>query len=148
MTAALLPVAAVISGGAVPYRTQLQRLAQTAPADALVPLQLSGRDPDVMATHVVYRGRALPITAAGVVIGRDPGDGAGLRLPEGLAGLSRRHCTLRREGGRSQVIDHSSHGSFLDGARVRGRALLPAGSTLKLGEPGIELALVALDAAE
>jgi pSer/pThr/pTyr-binding forkhead associated (FHA) protein len=55
---------------------------------------------------------------------------------------------LRREGGRSQVIDHSSHGSFLDGARVRGRALLPAGSTLKLGEPGIELALVALDSAE
>ncbi len=146
--AALLPITALVSGGAVPYRTQLQRLAQAAPADALVPLQLSGRDPDVMATHVVYRGRALPITAAGVVIGRDPGDAAGLRLPEGLAGLSRRHCTLRRDGGRSQVIDHSSHGSFLDGARVRGRALLAAGSILKLGEPGIELALVALDFAE
>jgi hypothetical protein len=146
--AALLPITAPASGGAVPYRTQLQRLAQTAPADALVPLQLAGRGPEVMATHVVYRGRALPITAAGVVIGRDPGDNHGLRLPEGLAGLSRRHCTLRREGGRSQVIDHSSHGSFLDGARVRGRALLPAGSTLKLGEPGIELALVALDSAE
>jgi hypothetical protein len=146
--AALLPVAASVPGGAVPYRTQLQRLAQVAPADALVPLQLSGRDPDVMATHVVYRGRALPITAAGIVIGRDPGDAGGLRLPEGLAGLSRRHCTLRREGGRSQVIDHSSHGSFVDGARVRGRALLPAGSTLKLGDPGVEFALVALDSAE
>jgi hypothetical protein len=147
--AALLPVSATVPGGAVPYRTQLPRLAQVAPADALVPLQLSGRDPDVMATHVVYRGRALPITAAGIVIGRDPGDAAGgLRLPEGLAGLSRRHCTLRREGGRSQVIDHSSHGSFLDGARVRGRALLPAGSTLKLGDPGVEFALVALDSAE
>jgi pSer/pThr/pTyr-binding forkhead associated (FHA) protein len=67
-----------------------------------------------------------------------------LPLPEGVAGLSRRHCTLLRENGRSQIIDHSSHGSWLDGVRVRGRALLPAGSTLKLGDPGVELQLVAI----
>ncbi len=97
-----------------------------------------------MATHVVYRGRALPLTPQGIVLGRDPGEGAALALPDGIAGLSRRHCTLRREEGRSQIIDHSSHGSWLDGARVHGRALLPAGSTLKLGDPGIELQLVAL----
>jgi pSer/pThr/pTyr-binding forkhead associated (FHA) protein len=99
----------------------------------------------VMATHVVYRGRALPLPAEGVVLGRDAGESA-LPLPDGIAGLSRRHCTLRREQGRSHVVDHSSHGTFLDGARVRGRALLPAGSTLRLGDPGVELQLVALDA--
>ena len=67
-----------------------------------------------------------------------------LLLPEGVAGLSRRHCTLRRERGRTQVVDHSQYGSFLDGARVRGRAFLVAGSTLRLGTPGVELPLVAL----
>jgi len=94
----------------------------------------------------VYRGRVVPIPAEGLVIGRDPGGPPSLALPEGIAGLSRRHCTLRRDGQRAQVIDHSTHGTFLDGARVRGRALLPAGGVLKLGDPGIELPLVAIEA--
>jgi pSer/pThr/pTyr-binding forkhead associated (FHA) protein len=99
-----------------------------------------------MATHVVYRGRAVPITSQGLVLGREPAGAAReLRLPEGIAGLSRRHCTLRREHGRTQIVDHSSFGSFLDGARVHGRAFLAAGSVLRVGTPGIELALVALD---
>jgi hypothetical protein len=140
----LLPLEAVAASGAVPYRTQLPLFAEEPPADGLTPLALRGQQPEVMATHVVYRGRAVPLTPAGLTLGRDPGDAKALRLPEGMAGLSRRHCTLLREGGRSQVIDHSSHGSWLNGARVRGRALLPAGSTLKVGEPGVELQLVAL----
>jgi hypothetical protein len=140
----LLPIAAAAPAGAVPYRTQLPLFAEEPPPDGPTPLQLRGQQPEIMATHVVYRGRAVPLTQAGIVIGREPGDAGGLRLPEGVAGLSRRHCTLLRDGGRSQVIDHSSHGSWLDGARVRGRALLPAGSTLKVGEPGVELQLVAL----
>ena len=98
-----------------------------------------------MATHVVYRGRAIAIDGAGLVIGRDPGEAAAvLALPDGVAGLSRRHCTLRRERGRTQIVDHSQFGSFLDGARVRGRAFLAAGSTLRLGTPGVELPLVRL----
>jgi pSer/pThr/pTyr-binding forkhead associated (FHA) protein len=97
-----------------------------------------------MATHVIHRGRALPIGADALVIGRDPAAAQELRLPEGIAGLSRRHCTLRRERGRSVLIDHSSHGSYLDGVRVRGRAFLSAGSVLRLGTPGVELHLVAL----
>lgn len=144
VAASLLPAAAPVAGGGVPYRTELPVF--TAPVEGGVqPLLLQGADPDVMATHLVYRGRVLPIPAAGIVIGRDPGEAQGLKLPDGIAGLSRRHCTLRREGTRTQLIDHSSHGSFLDGVRVRGRALLPAGSTLRLGDPGIELSLVALD---
>jgi hypothetical protein len=144
VAASLLAPSAVTAAGGVPYRTELPCSAVTT-ADGVQPLVLQGTDPDVMATHLVYRGRVLPIPAAGLVIGRDPGEVAGLKLPDGIAGLSRRHCTLRRDGARTQLIDHSSHGSFLDGVRVRGRALLPAGSTLRLGDPGIELALVALE---
>jgi hypothetical protein len=140
----LLPVESAVPTGAVPYRTQLPLLAGAAPSVGLAPLQLRGQQAEAMATHVVYRGRALALTPAGIVLGRDVGESA-LPLPEGVAGLSRRHCTLRREEGRSQIIDHSSHGSWLNGARVRGRALLPAGSTLRLGRPGVELQLVALE---
>ena len=98
-----------------------------------------------MATHIVYGGKVLASSAAGIIVGRDPGTQSSLRVPEGMAGISRRHCTLRRDGGRTVVIDHSSHGTFVDGARVRGRALLPAGGMLRLGEPGIELPLVAIE---
>lgn len=144
VAASLLPESGSTAGGGVPYRTELAYF--SSPLEAGVqPLQLHGADPDVMATHLVYRGRVLPIPSAGIVIGRDPGEMHGLKLPDGIAGLSRRHCTVRREGARTQLIDHSSHGSFLDGVRVRGRALLPAGSMLRLGDPGIELALVALE---
>lgn len=142
--ASLLPPSEGAADGAVPFRSRLPLLAVRAPLDLLQPLVPGGHESGVMATHVVYRGRVLRIPADGLVIGRDPGD-AGLRLPEGVAGLSRRHCTLRREGARTQIIDHSGHGSFLDGARVRGRALLAAGGTLRLGDPGVELSLVALD---
>jgi FHA domain len=139
----LLPFEGAAPTGPVPYRTQLPLLTETAPPDALAPVRLRGNEPVTMATHVVYAGRARPLAPAGLVLGRDPG-ASGLRLPDGIAGLSRCHCTLLRESGRSQIIDHSTHGSWLDGARVRGRALLPAGSTLKLGEPGVELQLVAI----
>lgn len=144
--ASLLAPSGAGAGGGVPWQTRLPVLGGSAPADALQPLARDTGNEQVMATHVVYRGRVLPITAEGLVIGREPGPAPALRLPDGLAGLSRRHCTLRRDAGRTQVIDHSSHGTFLDGARVRGRALLPAGGVLKVGDPGIELPLVAIGA--
>jgi hypothetical protein len=143
---ALQPASASTSGG-VQYLMRVPVFATAAPANILVPVDLQGNSTAAAATHVIYRGRALPIPAAGLVIGRDPGEGVALQLPEGVAGLSRRHCTLRRDGARAQVVDHSSFGSFVDGVRVHGRALLNAGSVLRLGEPGIELPLVALDAA-
>ncbi len=143
--ASVLPDSAPLGAGAVQYLTRVP----LPPSQEATPLpSREGRNaqPALMATHVVYRGRALPITAQGLVLGRDPVDAHALRLPEGIAGLSRRHCTLRRDRGRTLLIDHSSHGSFVDGARVKGRAFLAAGSVLRLGTPGIELALVALDA--
>jgi pSer/pThr/pTyr-binding forkhead associated (FHA) protein len=97
------------------------------------------------ATHLVFRGRAIAIGEAGLVLGRDPGEGpASIALPEGIAGVSRRHCTLQRAGEETVLIDHSRYGTFVDGQRVNGRALLAAGSSLRLGTPGIELPLVAV----
>jgi len=141
--ASLLPAAPVLASGAVQYLTRVPWPAGASDPEPLPPLQPQAGN-HTMATHVIYRGRALPIGAEALVVGRDPAAAQELRLPEGIAGLSRRHCTLRRERGRAVLIDHSSHGSYLDGVRVRGRAFLSAGSVLRLGTPGVELDLVAL----
>jgi FHA domain len=140
----LLPAAAPLQSGGVLYLTRIA-MPFAARLDPLPLLSGAADNSRPMATHVVYRGRAIAIEGDGLVIGRDPGaSGNAIALPDGVAGLSRRHCTLRRERGRTQIVDHSQYGSFLDGTRVRGRAFLVAGSTLRLGTPGIELPLISL----
>jgi hypothetical protein len=98
------------------------------------------------ATHVLVEGRAWPIDERGLVLGRDPAGSEAtlLRLPAGIAGLSRRHCSLWRRGGEAVIVDHSRFGSFVDGVPVTGRATLHAGSVLRLGTPGIDLPLIAV----
>lgn len=96
-------------------------------------------------THLLWSGRALPLAGAALEIGREPGAG-GIVLAEGLAGVSRLHCTLRDEDGAIVLVDHSRHGTFVNGERVAGRARLRAGDRLRIGDPGVELALIAVGA--
>jgi pSer/pThr/pTyr-binding forkhead associated (FHA) protein len=82
----------------------------------------------------------VPVTEV-LTLGR--GEGNTVRLTD--RSVSRRHARLVAGAGAPILEDvGSSHGTFLDGARVRGRALLHAGATLRLGDPGIELQLVAI----
>ncbi|MEO8307557.1 MAG: FHA domain-containing protein [Pseudomonadota bacterium] len=148
--ASLLPASEGGARGAVPYLTRVTALLPPAGESVCREVLHGARRVGTMATHVVYRGRAIPIPEQGMVLGRAE-VGAhvppqGLQLPEGIAGLSRRHCTLQRSGDRTQIIDHSRHGTFVDGRRVHGRGILAAGSVLRLGTPGIELPLIALGA--
>ena len=55
-------------------------------------------------------------------------------------------CTLRDEDGAIVLVDHSRHGTFVNGERVAGRARLRAGDRLRIGDPGVELALIAVGA--
>lgn len=131
--------------GAVQYLTRHPALQQLAPEGMATSLDAAATPARAAPTHVVFGGHAIAIDTDGLVLGRDPGAGAGaLRLPDGIAGLSRRHCTLRRAGADTVLIDHSQYGSFIDGMRVNGRALLAAGNMLRLGTPGIELPLITL----
>lgn len=70
----------------------------------------------------------------------------GLALPDGLAGVSRRHCTFVRDGDELVLIDHSHFGTVVNGERVSERVRIHAGDKVKLGEPGIELALISIGA--
>jgi hypothetical protein len=97
------------------------------------------------ATHAVQEGRAHAILEAGLEIGYGPGEGRRVSLGGTGEGISRRHCTLLRVGGRSLVRDHSRYGTFLNGERVAGEAELGAGDRLRVGSPGVVFELVAAD---
>ena len=76
---------------------------------------------------------------------RVPAESRGLSLTGRTAGISRVHCSLRASDGRVFVEDQSAHGTFVNEQRVAGRAELTAGDVLRLGTPGIELRLVAVE---
>ncbi len=95
-------------------------------------------------THLLLDGRALAIGSDAIVVGRAPGDARGVTLPGGVAGVSRRHCTFVRDGSELVLLDHSSFGTFVNGERVAERVRVYAGDRVRLGEPGIELALIAV----
>ena len=112
--------------------------------DEPAPEPLPPREVVEQPTHVLAGGRAHPITTTPLVLGRAPSAARSLVLAGPATGLSRRHCSLVREGGDVLVVDHSRYGTFLNGTRVPGRARLAAGDRLRLGLPGIDLDLVAV----
>jgi hypothetical protein len=95
-------------------------------------------------SHLLFDGRAIPLIASSLVVGRAPGAGQALTLPDGLAGVSRRHCTFVRDGGEVVLVDHSHYGTFVNGERVSERVRIHAGDKVRLGEPGIELSLISI----
>jgi hypothetical protein len=122
-----------------------------------LPLEDSGAEPGVVSpspdplrqmnerapTHVLWEGVAHPIDPGPFLIGIAIPEGSrGLNLSGAVAGISRRHCSLRRIEGRVVIEDYSRYGSYLNGRRVEDRAFLRAGDRLRLGTPGIEVQLI------
>ncbi len=115
-------------------------------------------------SHVLFDGRAFPLGTNPLIVGRSPGVAApaaasstaqvvglapvasALTLPDGLAGVSRRHCTFVRNGDELVLVDHSNYGTFVNGERVAERVRIHAGDKVRLGEPGIELSLISIGA--
>lgn len=85
------------------------------------------------------KGRVYTIGAAGLTIGRD--NSCTVRLPDGTAGISRHHCSIRLHRGALVLVDmHSAYGTFLgDGTRLSPDApmRLGAGSRFYLGSPNV-----------
>ncbi len=95
-------------------------------------------------THLLLGTVAHAITAEPLVVGTAPPAG-GRRLPLSgeTAGVSRAHCRFFESAGEALVEDVSTWGTFLNGERVPGRAVLAAGDRVRVGSPGIELVLIA-----
>lgn len=94
-------------------------------------------------THVIQDGRAHPIGAQPLVVGAGAGPGRRLPLAAG-AGISHEHCALVTQGGEALVRDTSRYGTWVNGERVEGEAVLAAGDRLRVGTPGVVLELVAV----
>ena len=113
-------------------------------------------------SHALLDGRAYALSADSLVVGRAsepqntpaaaqssgtaavPASSRYITLPEGLAGVSRRHCTFVHDGDELVLLDHSTFGTFVNGERVQERVRVHAGDRVRLGEPGVELALIAV----
>src|SRR5512138_3136555 len=81
------------------------------------------------------RDRTIPLTPAGVVVGKDPACDAPVDDPY----VSARHLRIDAEGGRWILRDlGSTNGTFISGARVS-RAELPLGVPVHLGDAEIVL---------
>lgn len=98
-------------------------------------------------SHLLFDGRAIALGSNPLVVGRapnQPGGVSALALPDGLAGVSRRHCTFVRNDDEVVLVDHSNYGTFVNGERVSERVRINAGDKIRLGEPGVELSLISI----
>jgi FHA domain len=94
-------------------------------------------------THILFGGDSMRFPDGGLSIGTEEiPNTAHITLPRAAAGVSRRHCSLRREGERTFLIDHSRYGTWVNGARVRERAALRPGDRVRVGTPGVEFTLI------
>ena len=96
-------------------------------------------------SHVLWDGRAYSLNVDSLVVGRGSSDSSRyITLPDGLAGVSRRHCTFVHDGDELVLLDHSTFGTLVNGERVQERVRIHAGDRVRLGEPGVELELIAV----
>ncbi|MBX7083602.1 MAG: sigma 54-interacting transcriptional regulator [Nannocystaceae bacterium] len=80
-------------------------------------------------------GRAIELGATDVIVGTDPACDLVLHDPA----VSRRHLSIRDEGGRYAVVDLDSRNHTLYQGSQVGAASLPAGATLKLGHTFVRI---------
>ncbi|GLR47087.1 TIR domain-containing protein [Sphingomonas astaxanthinifaciens] len=94
-------------------------------------LELLGAD--FHALEIIVGGRMekrFIVPTAGLRIGRTPPSDVILADPM----VSRAHCIVELKDDRLQVTDlRSTNGTFVDGHKVEGKAFLPVGSILKVG---------------
>jgi len=99
-------------------------------------------------THILFGGDSIRFPEGGLSIGTEEVSNAPhITLPRAAAGVSRRHCSLRREGERTVLVDHSRFGTWINGARVRERAAVRPGDRVRVGTPGVEFTLISTAAA-
>ena len=121
---------------------QAEAVTQAPPAAPGARVETGSKPP----THLLYEGVAHPIDSDPLLLGvAIPAGTRGVSLKGPTAGVSRRHCSVRRRDGEVIVEDHSTYGSFVNGSRIEGQASLAAGDRLRLGSPGIELHLIAVE---
>lgn len=97
----------------------------------------------VAPTHLLYDGRVYRLGAAVFNIGVELATGEfGVRLDPSIAGVSRRHCSIRRGENGIELVDHSRFGTQLNGHPIDDAAILTTGDVITIGRSSVELRLV------
>lgn len=94
-------------------------------------------------SHILVDQRIYAVSSEPFVIGTATREGSwGYRAVGALKGVSRRHCSILRDGARTLVRDHSTYGTYVNGQRIDGEATVADGDVVRVGNPGVELRLV------
>lgn len=119
-------------------------LARHLPWDqAPLDVETAGGQKGAQPTHILRGDIATPITAAALVLGTHAADEERwIDLGQEMAGVSRRHCDIAAANGQCVVTDHSRYGTYLNGHRIDGSAVLQSGDIIRVGTPGVELRMI------
>jgi hypothetical protein len=94
-------------------------------------------------THLLFENTAYPIDGRPLLMGSQPVAGERwIDLHGDMPGVSRRHCSFERRNGQCIVEDYSRYGTFLNGHKIDGSAVLQVGDLVRLGSPGYEFRLI------
>lgn len=97
-------------------------------------------------THVVYRGVAYPVSAAGLMVGLERVNGQrGIVVGNEADGVSPRHCELVLRDAVMKLTDHSRQGTFVNDRRVVREARLAPADRIRMGSSADELLVVRLE---
>ena len=100
-------------------------------------------------THLLYENTAYPIDTRVLLMGSQPVAGERwIDLQGDMPGVSRRHCAIERRNGQCIVQDFSRYGTFLNGHKIDGSAVLQVGDLIRLGSPGYEFRLIMTEAGD
>ncbi|MDJ0910611.1 MAG: FHA domain-containing protein [Woeseiaceae bacterium] len=97
-------------------------------------------------THLLHENTAFALGSTPLNVGSQAVAGERwIELERDMPGVSRQHCALALENGQCVVRDFSRYGTFLNGHKLEGSAVLQVGDLLRLGTPGYELRLIATE---
>jgi hypothetical protein len=97
-------------------------------------------------THLLFGHNAYSLKGRPLVLGSQAAESERwLDLQQEMPGVSRRHCVVSADNGQYVVSDFSRYGTFLNGHRIDGSAVLQTGDLIRIGTPGFELRLISAE---
>lgn len=100
-------------------------------------------------THLLFENTAYPIDGRLLLMGSQPVAGERwIDLRGDMPGVSRRHCSIERRNGQCIVQDYSRYGTFLNGHKIDGSAVLQVGDLVRVGSPGYEFRLITTESTD
>ena len=97
-------------------------------------------------THLLMNAKATAISSEPLLVGTSVGENQrGLAISSRYPGVSREHFSLRQIGKQVFIEDLSTYGTFVNGAKIQGRTEVFIGDHIRIGNPGAELMLIAVE---